>query len=367
MKQLLLTLSGFTMINLTILSVIVILKRPDCTKNRMLAYIILSPSLAVLFNLFRYLGILSSFPAVMALDYISNFAWSPVFLAYTVLMTGGRIVFRKRQLLHFIPLAAVFVFSVYLFAQPYGFRARFFSDLETGTPVFMYALDGVLMLQILSYLAASWRVARKHDALMKRSKNVSNLSLRWLQQFIAVYIGVSILAFIPIMLNPVPQSYLLFIPAAEIISFSFLVYKSVTSPAFLSRRDSDALEETYSAVKEKSAKPAAQEHPNTIPVRDADGFTLLKIEQIIHVKAVNKKTVITFKTGTRHSDWTLGEIEERSGGKLVRLHRNALGNPNFIRRVEKYFGGKYAAVFDNGDAIEISRRISSEIRKNFLS
>ena len=105
----------------------------------------------------------------------------------------------------------------------------------------------------------------------------------------------------------------------------------------------------------------------TIPVRDADGFTLLRIIDIVHVKAVDKKTVITFRGGSRRSDWTLGEIEERSGRKLVRLHRNALANPDFIRRVEKYFGGKYAAIFENGDMIEISRRVSAGIRKDFLS
>ncbi len=103
-----------------------------------------------------------------------------------------------------------------------------------------------------------------------------------------------------------------------------------------------------------------------ISVKNDESYLFLKFEDIITARAVNKRTVLKTVGSSYVTDYTLAELEEKSCGKLIRVHRNSLINPGRIRQVEKYFSGTYAAVMENSDIVEMSRRVSSSFRKTYL-
>ncbi len=106
---------------------------------------------------------------------------------------------------------------------------------------------------------------------------------------------------------------------------------------------------------------------NMLTVKDEESYIFLKFEDIITVKASNKKTQIKTANHLYTTDCTLGELERKSSGKLLRAHRNTLVNPAKVKKVEKYFSGTFAVIMENDEIVEMSRRVSSEFRKNFLN
>lgn len=116
----------------------------------------------------------------------------------------------------------------------------------------------------------------------------------------------------------------------------------------------------------KSSKPADPFAHNAITVRDGESYLFIKFDEIITAKALNKKTIIKTTSRAFSTDYTLSELEEKSGGKLLRVHRNTLITQSRIKKVEKYFSGTFAIIMENDEVVEMSRRISAEFRKNFL-
>ena len=104
----------------------------------------------------------------------------------------------------------------------------------------------------------------------------------------------------------------------------------------------------------------------TITIRDGESYIFVKFDEIITVKASNKRTVLKTINRSYTTDYTLSELDEKSSGKLLRVHRNTVINPLKIKKVEKYFAGTFAVIMENDEIVEMSRRISSQFRKNYL-
>lgn len=103
-----------------------------------------------------------------------------------------------------------------------------------------------------------------------------------------------------------------------------------------------------------------------LTIRDDEGYIFIRFDDIVTARASNKRTVLKTKESSHSTDYTLKELEEKSGGKLIRVHRNTVINPGKIKKVEKYSAGTFAVIMENDEVVEMSRRISAQFRKTFL-
>ncbi len=103
-----------------------------------------------------------------------------------------------------------------------------------------------------------------------------------------------------------------------------------------------------------------------ITVRHDESYLFIKFVDIITVKASGKKSIMKTVKGSYSTDYTLSDLEGKSGGRLLRVHRNSLINPSRIKKVEKYFSGSYVVIMENDEIVEMSRRLSSVFRNNYL-
>lgn len=125
----------------------------------------------------------------------------------------------------------------------------------------------------------------------------------------------------------------------------------------------------YSSTSEDTGTTAQSAAPlgnGVITIREGESYIFVKYDEIITVKASNKRTVLKTINRSYTTDYTLSELDEKSNGKLLRVHRNTVINPNRIKKVEKYFSGTFAVIMENDEIVEMSRRISSVFRKNYL-
>lgn len=241
-----LTVLGFIAVfNLLVLSTILIVKKPDCIKNRLLAYIVISPTFCILFNEARYFGVIVNYPVLLYLDYLINYAWSPILLFYIYIMIGRPIRFRLAILLHFLPFIVVVVLTTWFIIQPIEFKNLFLTEVQNKNSRFVYIIDNFLTTQMTIYLLASFFIIRRYNRKVQEyCSNLHKVSLLWLEEFMVVYISMGFLAFIPLWIWPGVETLLISVPATCIISYSYLMLKGVSSPAFLNTKEYNMLSES---------------------------------------------------------------------------------------------------------------------------
>ncbi|MET0282091.1 MAG: LytTR family DNA-binding domain-containing protein [Steroidobacteraceae bacterium] len=117
----------------------------------------------------------------------------------------------------------------------------------------------------------------------------------------------------------------------------------------LSRRQLDAI-----------AGPAPRSH---LPVRTRDGVRLLRVEDIIYLLAEQKYTTVRHLAGEDLVEDSLRTLEEEFGSRLLRVHRSALVNRDFIEAVERNAEGQHVIRLRGIDkALPVSRRLVGELK-----
>lgn len=93
------------------------------------------------------------------------------------------------------------------------------------------------------------------------------------------------------------------------------------------------------------------------------GVTHISADRIIYIEAFGRKTQVYLSDGTV-IDCTMS-ISSFSGKQLkgfVSCHRSYIVNLQYIKTI-----GKSALILDNGEEIPLSRRLYSEVNRQFIS
>jgi two-component system response regulator AlgR len=92
--------------------------------------------------------------------------------------------------------------------------------------------------------------------------------------------------------------------------------------------------------------------------------TLVALRDVICLLAEDKYTTVVSKAGKTVINDSLVELERRFPDRLLRIHRNALVAPDFIRGLDSVAGGGARLVLEGTDVCpEVSRRKLSTIRQ----
>jgi AraC-like DNA-binding protein len=240
----LLIINIIAIVNFVILGVILFLRSAPKRENRLLAFLLIAPTFALFFNILIYLHLINQFAFVFLFSFFFNFLWGPCFYFYVVFTIGRKKRFDLRDLLHAIPAIAAFCYSLSIVLMPFDERLRFFDGFTTQVPVIQTLFNGVMILQVFFYLILSWVRLRAYNRSLKHLFSYrETISAKWLQEFILLSVGMGLLAFLPEMIFPKLESYLIYLPVCSSFVYVFVVYKSITEPVIFGASVQDIFDE----------------------------------------------------------------------------------------------------------------------------
>lgn len=117
-----------------------------------------------------------------------------------------------------------------------------------------------------------------------------------------------------------------------------------------------------------SAASAGSDARTRICVRVREGLRMIQVDTIACFRADQKYVVIHHDEGEVLIDEPLKDLEEEFKDSFVRIHRNALVAVSRLSSVRKDSeGGYFAEVQGISDALPVSRRLASALRKRLKS
>lgn len=111
---------------------------------------------------------------------------------------------------------------------------------------------------------------------------------------------------------------------------------------------------------EAVAGPAPRSH---LAVRSREGIRLLRVEDIICLLAEQKYTTVHHTGGTDLVEDSLRQLEADFGTRLLRVHRGALVNRDYIEAVERNAEGQHCIRLRGmAEPLLVSRRLIGELK-----
>jgi two-component system response regulator AlgR len=123
---------------------------------------------------------------------------------------------------------------------------------------------------------------------------------------------------------------------------------------------------TRPQLQKLTAAGSGAERRTHIAARHREGIRLIPIEEILFFLAQQKYTTVRHAKGEDLIEDSLRVLEEELGTQFVRIHRNALVNVRHLDAIERNAEGQYIVrVRGSTDALQVSRRMASELKERF--
>ncbi|MBT8185214.1 MAG: hypothetical protein KJN76_10255, partial [Eudoraea sp.] len=164
--------------------------------------------LALLFFLFatnlldfaaRISGFIFPNPMVHLLDDAFFFLCGPILFFYTKAVVYNDFAFKKRDIWHLVPYIAFTGFVLFLIASlDTENRSEIATKITTATfPVWVYSINLITYLHILSYLWLSWQTIKTYHSVIKdKFSTIDGIKLDWLNFMIRAFTVITIVAMI---------------------------------------------------------------------------------------------------------------------------------------------------------------------------
>lgn len=126
--------------------------------------------------------------------------------------------------------------------------------------------------------------------------------------------------------------------------------------------EADRREPTPQALRQVAARLPVQAKPRLL-VRSGRGHRLLPLAEIPRFSARNGLVYAHSGDGRQLTDYTLGELEERTAGYFVRVSRSALVHLEHVDGIVSNGDGSATLTLSDGTSVRVSRRRSAEVRR----
>jgi len=111
-----------------------------------------------------------------------------------------------------------------------------------------------------------------------------------------------------------------------------------------------------------AARLPVQAKPRLL-VRSGRGHRLLPLAEISRFSARDGLVYAHSGDGRQLTDYTLGELEERTAGYFVRVSRSALVHLEHVEGIVSNGDGSATLTLSDGTSVRVSRRRSAEVRR----
>lgn len=236
MNSLYLFFNAFTVINLIILFTILFFRKNNSKANRILALIVITPGLNFITNLLVQTGLIIKFPFAVFLFQATSLVYSPMVLAYVVIMTGQK--FKLISLLNIITALAIILemyFAIDFSMMPYIEQNDFLSRLTSENyPIEINIMNGVFSVMGLAYLLAAFIHIYNHTKTVKNFySDIERIKVRYVQYFIILHIVLNLIMSICYAVLPTKVVEFLCIPIFINILYVYIVYYAFNHSAIL--------------------------------------------------------------------------------------------------------------------------------------
>ena len=112
-------------------------------------------------------------------------------------------------------------------------------------------------------------------------------------------------------------------------------------------------------------QPTAPDEHGTdfIIVQSARGNHRIELADVLYARADSKYVSLKHLTGEAVCDLSLRQLEENYSSRFIRIHRNTLINPAYLKALKRIDDGQYLAVLRYADEqLPISRRLVPQVR-----
>lgn len=142
--------------------------------------------------------------------------------------------------------------------------------------------------------------------------------------------------------------------------------KTIEKLSFLKK---DAPKHDILSMIEQYVGKAKKQEVTSIPVKIGDRVVFIKVDDITYFSASDKYVIINTKYNKEYIiEQSLNYLEERLDSRFQRVQRSCLVNCEMIKEVNKYFGGRYILVLEDGKLSKITTgRKYADVVKNILS
>ncbi|WP_029489345.1 helix-turn-helix domain-containing protein [Ochrovirga pacifica] len=248
--KLLVIFSLLAAVNLLVLSLILLFKKNNSPSNKVLGLLVFIPSLVLVMNPLLYLQYFSKYLVFIFLGLSSTFLFGPLLLLYVYLVQGNTYWFKKKELLHFLPVFLVTFYGVYLNFQSREAILENYLQIVSGEDV---VTNFIYLAQLIHFaIYITWSIRKVNGMRTKNYLSVAEKNnYKWLRFFVfrLLYLNVLMLLVYIVQISFFPSymmySDLLATPLASSCFYPIMVYKSFSANATSSEDVFDSKENKF--------------------------------------------------------------------------------------------------------------------------
>lgn len=175
---------------------VLIAQRSNRTANRLLAALTLSFTIYLAWGPYYTAGIIRVYPHLFGISYLTPWVFGPLVYLYARSAADRSWRFTRRELVHFVPVAIVFIVAAPLYAMSGPEKIALWERWAVAglTPP-LKTIDPLKYVLGIAYSAATVLFLRRHRRDVEHSySNVARVNLRWLLWFSAATGGIWLMA-----------------------------------------------------------------------------------------------------------------------------------------------------------------------------
>jgi AraC-like DNA-binding protein len=178
------------------LAVVLIAQRSNRTANRLLAALILAFTIYLAWGPYYTAGVIRVYPHLFGISYLTPWVFGPLVYLYARAAGDRSWRFTRRELVHFVPVAIVFLMAAPLYAMSGPEKIATWERWSVegvGSP--LRNIDALKYVSGIAYSVATVLYLRRHRRDVEDSySNLQRVNLRWLLWFSAATGGIWLMA-----------------------------------------------------------------------------------------------------------------------------------------------------------------------------
>ncbi|MGY5351834.1 helix-turn-helix domain-containing protein [Wenyingzhuangia sp. IMCC45533] len=235
--KLLMMFSLLASINLMVLFLILFFKKNNTLCTKVLGLLVFVPSAVLIVNPLLYSKGFSDYLLFIYLAFSIPFLFGPLLLLYIHLVQGNSYRFKRKYLLHFLPVFAVTLYGFYIHFQPDEFIRENYLQIVSGENLVTNLIYFAQFIHFAVYI--TWSIRKVNSFKTKTYMSVTDRNnYNWLKFFVTrlLYLNILLMVVYVVQMSFFPNymmySDLLATPLASTCFYPIMVYKSFTSDVF---------------------------------------------------------------------------------------------------------------------------------------
>jgi AraC-like DNA-binding protein len=178
------------------LSAALLAHRGNRTANRLLAALMVAFTIYLASSVYYATGVFYRYPHFFGISYQMPWVFGPLVYLYTRAASDRAWRFRRRHLLHFVPVAVSTLLAIPYYVMSGAEKIAVYERLQTGAlPMLIAVVDPFKFASGIAYSVATLAYLRRHQKRIRQSySNTDRVNLTWLLRLASAAAAIWVLA-----------------------------------------------------------------------------------------------------------------------------------------------------------------------------